>query len=385
MTRKDSNQNAKDICALHTDVFSPDLKLLVLAPHPDDFEAIGVTLKRFKSNGNRITLAVISSGASGVEDSYLANDGNLIAKARIREREQLAGCRFFGLDESDLVFLRCAEDRDGNILENKENYHQIKHCIKKHDPDLIFMPHPNDTNLGHRRSYALVRKALYKMSKPRLLLLNKDPKTISMDERLYTFFEKEDELWKRKLLKLHASQHWRNLRTRGHGFDYRILEFNRVCALNIKLAGYAEVFDFEVTTSRSFSKGDSSLYNKNIKDGAINILVVDDVKINRLVLEFILRKCGCECDWAEDGLDALKKLDSENDYTIIFMDCLMPKLGGYETIQRIRRDERYNGMQIFCTSSMRSQDGVLNPRCEQCPVDGFLNKPFTESEVRSLL
>ena len=48
-----------------------DLKrVLVLAPHPDDFDAIGVTLQYLHKQGNPIYLAVLSGSASGVLDSF---------------------------------------------------------------------------------------------------------------------------------------------------------------------------------------------------------------------------------------------------------------------------------------------------------------------------
>ena len=106
---------------LPVDIFPAELKLLVLAPHPDDFDAIAITMKRFKGNGNLITVAVISSGASGVENSYLNNSTDLSVKALIREREQYASTTFFGLGENNLSFLRAEEDVNGDILENEAN------------------------------------------------------------------------------------------------------------------------------------------------------------------------------------------------------------------------------------------------------------------------
>ncbi|MBP1768990.1 MAG: hypothetical protein H6P98_3105, partial [Candidatus Aminicenantes bacterium] len=69
--------------------------MAVLAPHPDDFDAAGVTLRLFQRNGNRVSLAVLTSGASGVEDGFCSPPARA-EKARIRENEQRASCRFFG-------------------------------------------------------------------------------------------------------------------------------------------------------------------------------------------------------------------------------------------------------------------------------------------------
>jgi len=102
-----------------------EMRLLVLAPHPDDFDEIAVTLRFFKDNGNPIFLSVLSSGASGVEDSF-CTPPTPETKAKVREQEQLASCHFFGLRDTNLDYMRLPEDRDGHILKNSENLEQIR-------------------------------------------------------------------------------------------------------------------------------------------------------------------------------------------------------------------------------------------------------------------
>jgi hypothetical protein len=48
----------------------PILPLLVMAPHPEDFDAIGVTMRFFQKNGNPLYVAVAGTGVNGVEDSF---------------------------------------------------------------------------------------------------------------------------------------------------------------------------------------------------------------------------------------------------------------------------------------------------------------------------
>jgi LmbE family N-acetylglucosaminyl deacetylase len=93
-------------------------RILVLAPHPDDFDAIGVSLRYFDGNRNPIYLAVATSGASGVEDSF-CSPPTREAKGKLREEEQRASCRYFGLPEENLTFLRLEEDQEGHTLEDK--------------------------------------------------------------------------------------------------------------------------------------------------------------------------------------------------------------------------------------------------------------------------
>ena len=80
------------------------LRIAVLGPHPDDFDAIAVTLRLFRDAGNRISVAVLSGGASGVEDGYceLPTDER---KVELRRLEQRASCGMFGLPDDALEFL----------------------------------------------------------------------------------------------------------------------------------------------------------------------------------------------------------------------------------------------------------------------------------------
>ncbi|MFQ5990694.1 MAG: PIG-L deacetylase family protein, partial [Candidatus Methylomirabilales bacterium] len=102
---------------LHSIQVPQERVILVLAPHPDDFDEIGITMRFFRDNGNSIYVAVLSSGASGVEDGFCSPPTRQV-KGEVREQEQRASCQFFGLPESHLTFLRLEEDDAGDIIEN---------------------------------------------------------------------------------------------------------------------------------------------------------------------------------------------------------------------------------------------------------------------------
>ncbi len=210
---------------------------LVAAPHPDDFDAIGVSLKRFAVGGGKLHLAVLAGAWSGVEDSF-CDPPSIAAKSRCRELEQLDSCRFFGLSEESVYFLRMREDSAGNIMDLEENFQRLNSLEKNIQPDLIFMPHGNDTNPDHQ----LARRMVARFNIP--VLCNRDPKTIAMQDELITWFGKDEADWKAELLRCHKSQHQRNLNTRGYGFDERILKVNRELAASLGgNSAYAESFE----------------------------------------------------------------------------------------------------------------------------------------------
>jgi len=222
------------------------LTLLYLAPHPDDFDAVGVTMRWFKENGNPLHLAIATSGASGVEDSYCASASRQ-AKADIREREQAAACRFFGLDSSRVTFLRLEEDRGGHPADTENNAEILRQHFLNVHPDIVCLPHGHDANAGHQRVYAMFRRLASSAGYPLVALLHRDPKTVSMRIDACMTFGREDAEWKGSLLRFHQSQHQRNLNVRRHGFDDRILTVNRQIAGELTSGKplYAEAFELE--------------------------------------------------------------------------------------------------------------------------------------------
>jgi len=220
-----------------------EFRILVLAPHPDDFDAIGISMRHFRDNGNEIFLFVLSSGASGIEDNFLTLYPNQ-TKSEIRKSEQRESCRFFGLPKDRLAFLKLGEDLEGHIEDSDINRELIRGHLLPIHPDWVFLPHGNDTNSCHKRSFSILKKIAMKVDYSLTAFLNRDPKTITMKTHMYTLFSEEDAGWKRQLLRFHQSQHQRNLNTRNHGFDDRILKMNRKTALEeLKVDGYAEAFE----------------------------------------------------------------------------------------------------------------------------------------------
>jgi LmbE family N-acetylglucosaminyl deacetylase len=220
-------------------VFPAPLTILVLAPHPDDFDAIGLSLRHLHAQGHALHVAVLTSGASGVEDGFEGASGDR-AKAALREAEQRESCAFFGLPPQRLQFLRLWEAQ----AQAADDLARLQAWIAARPADLVFMPHGNDSNRTHRRTYEAVCALAATLQLEAWACLNQDAKTLEMRVDLFFEFGEADAQWKAQLLRFHRSQQERNLRTRGNGFDARVLAVNRQAAQALDTAQpYAEVFE----------------------------------------------------------------------------------------------------------------------------------------------
>jgi LmbE family N-acetylglucosaminyl deacetylase len=224
--------------------FPGALTILVLAPHPDDFDAIGVTMRFLQQQGHQIQVAVLTTGASGVEDGW-SGAGNAATKAAIRESEQEKSCAFFGLPQGRLRFLRLWEHPEDAGLITRDN-ERLREYVLSVDTDCVFLPHGNDSNRTHRRTFETFHAIATRADLSVLAFLNLDAKTVAMRPDIYMPFGASDASWKAELLRMHISQQERNLKSRGYGFDERVLALNRKAAAEAGYKeGYAEVFELQ--------------------------------------------------------------------------------------------------------------------------------------------
>lgn len=113
-------------------------------------------------------------------------------------------------------------------------------------------------------------------------------------------------------------------------------------------------------------------------DAVFKVLVVDDSNTIRRSAEIFLKQGGHEVLLAEDGFDALSKV---NDYRpdLIFCDILMPRLDGYQTCAIIKRNARFSGVPIVMLSS---KDGVFDKaRGRMAGAQDYLTKPFSKEQL----
>ena len=108
------------------------------------------------------------------------------------------------------------------------------------------------------------------------------------------------------------------------------------------------------------------------------VLVIDDSNTIRRSAEIFLKQGGYEVVLAEDGFDALSKV---NDHApdVIFCDILMPRLDGYQTCAIIKRNPRFAHTPVIMLSS---KDGLFDKaRGRMVGSQDYLTKPFTKDQL----
>jgi len=110
----------------------------------------------------------------------------------------------------------------------------------------------------------------------------------------------------------------------------------------------------------------------------IKVLVIDDSNTIRRSAEIFLKQGGHNVLLAEDGFDALSKVN-DHDPDLIFCDILMPRLDGYQTCAIIKRNARFADVPVIMLSS---KDGLFDKaRGRMVGSEDYLTKPFTKDQL----
>ncbi|UQZ90654.1 hypothetical protein C4J81_16155 [Deltaproteobacteria bacterium Smac51] len=116
-----------------------------------------------------------------------------------------------------------------------------------------------------------------------------------------------------------------------------------------------------------------------------SLLVVDDNAVNRMVAARMLEKLGNVVATAENGREALTCME-ESGYDVVFMDCQMPELDGYEAtrMQRRKESETSCGHQIIIAMTANAMAGDREKTLE-AGMDDYISKPFKIDDMVNVL
>jgi two-component system sensor histidine kinase/response regulator len=117
----------------------------------------------------------------------------------------------------------------------------------------------------------------------------------------------------------------------------------------------------------------------------LNVLVVEDSMVNRNVAVSMLKKLGYSPDVAVSGTAALEAMRRKA-YDLVFMDCQMPEMDGYEATRHIREDDGLKGSRsvpvVAMTANAMKGD---REKCINAGMDDYIAKPLRKSDFQTIM
>ena len=137
---------------------------------------------------------------------------------------------------------------------------------------------------------------------------------------------------------------------------------------------------------RIYQLGELELVDHGSDFSQLRVLLVEDNPVNQMVAVKMLKKAGIIPDTAIHGQEALEKL-ATSQYDLIFLDVQMPIMDGYETIKKIRADEKDNTPQcrlyvIGLSANALNED---KEKALSLGMDDYLTKPVNFAELKQKL
>src|SRR5512140_3633874 len=112
------------------------------------------------------------------------------------------------------------------------------------------------------------------------------------------------------------------------------------------------------------------------------LLVVDDNKVNRLLLMRSVELMGHRVAAAENGRRALEMLRSEP-FDLVLLDMEMPEMDGFQVLEEMASDLQLRDVPVIVTSSLEGVDNIA--RCIELGADDYLAKPVNPVLLKARL
>ncbi len=120
-----------------------------------------------------------------------------------------------------------------------------------------------------------------------------------------------------------------------------------------------------------------------------HLLLVEDNKVNQMVVKSLLKRLGLAVDFAVNGVEALHALEQappDHPYTLVFMDCQMPEMDGYEATRQIRlgnAGERNQNITIIALTANALKGD--REKCLSVGMNDYLVKPLNLQTIAEML
>ncbi|EEG76465.1 response regulator transcription factor [Dethiobacter alkaliphilus] len=112
------------------------------------------------------------------------------------------------------------------------------------------------------------------------------------------------------------------------------------------------------------------------------ILLVEDEKNIVLGVTICLRSEGLEVEVAEDGADALRKIEAEKP-ALVLLDLVMPKLNGLDALQIMKEKEEMKDIPVIVLSARAQEEDIQ--RAMDLGANDYMAKPFRPDELLAVI
>ena len=125
------------------------------------------------------------------------------------------------------------------------------------------------------------------------------------------------------------------------------------------------------------------LHNADAVFAGKRVLVVDDDVRNIFSLTSVLEAHGMLVQFAENGRDALARLEEQPDTDVVLMDIMMPEMDGYETTRAVRENERFRSLPIIALTAKAMKGD--REKVIAAGASDYITKPVDTDQLLSLM
>jgi len=112
----------------------------------------------------------------------------------------------------------------------------------------------------------------------------------------------------------------------------------------------------------------------------VHVLIAEDNLLNQKLALKMMEKLGCRADLAGNGREALRMIERDR-YDLVFMDCQMPDMDGYEASAIIRRREKESGGHLPIIAMTAHAMTGDRDKCIKAGMDDYISKPIRREEI----
>lgn len=149
--------------------------------------------------------------------------------------------------------------------------------------------------------------------------------------------------------------------------------------------GVGSTFSFKIPFEEASEQAERIICLEEVREDKrfpFNVLVVDDNEINLKIAKGMMDRIGCEVTTIDNGPDAITAI-KESSYDLVFMDCHMPNMNGFEATKIIIEDIGSERPYIVALTASAMKSDI--DRCYEAGMDFFLSKPLMPDALTRFL